>query len=147
MTRWTWWSWTKSKIAPDITRKNDIRSCFLICPPPLHQSSNSVWLNEWMTGEWRQGGQIFSRWCAPPLISFLHYSEAWEVNNHCLIDVPTRKCCATVPTGHSCLLYWLISLSTQSTNCLQLGVQPGLQTSETESSGGGVKLPTHCPLV
>ena len=61
----------------------------------------------------------FSR-CASPLISFLHYSETCEVNSHCLIDVPTCNCCATVPTSHSCLLYWLISLSTQSTNWLQL---------------------------
>ena len=93
-----------------------------LCPLPSFTSQviQSDWLND-LTGEWGEGGLDLQYCrCASPLISFLQYSEAWEVNSHCLIDVPTRNCCATVPTGHSCLLYWLISLSTQSTNWLQL---------------------------
>jgi len=94
MTWWTCWSWTQSKIAPDIIRKNDIRSCFFICAPSPHSPVKSYWMT-WLVNEGRRG-QTFSR-CAAPLISFLHYSEAWEVNSHCWIDVPTHNCCATVP--------------------------------------------------
>ena len=125
----TRWSWTQSKMAPDIMRKNDI-----ICPPPsIHQSSHWVrlteWLDWWMRGERdRPSVDVQLHW-----YYFCSYSEAWKVNSHCWINVPTCNCCATVPTGHSCLLYWLIYLSTQSTNWLQLCVR-WLQTSETESS-------------